>query len=117
MAESELRRSDLAADPLEQFAVWFAEAGDAVETPEAMALATSAANGSPSLRMVLLKRFDERGLVFHTHYTSRKGRELEANPRAADTDSWTVLDDRVPPPGRGCTTRNLFPMEQDAARV
>jgi pyridoxamine 5'-phosphate oxidase len=100
MAESELRRSDLAADPLEQFAVWFAEAGDAVETPEAMALATSAANGSPSLRMVLLKRFDERGLVFHTHYTSRKGRELEANPRAALLFHWSLLGRQVRVEGR-----------------
>ena len=100
MAESELRRSDLAADPLEQFAVWFAEAGDAVETPEAMALSTSAANGSPSLRMVLLKRFDERGLVFHTHYTSRKGRELEANPRAALLFHWSLLGRQVRVEGR-----------------
>jgi len=95
MPERELRRRDLAADPLEQLRVWFAEAGAAVETPEAMALATAAPNGSPSVRMVLLKGFDERGLVFHTHYASRKGRELEANPRAALLFHWSPLGRQV----------------------
>src|SRR5439155_17851497 len=95
MPASELRRGDLAGDPLEQFRVWFAEAGAAVETPEATALATAAPDGSPSVRMVLLKGFDERGLVFHTHYTSRKGRELEANPRAALLFHWPALGRQV----------------------
>jgi len=93
--ESELRRGDLAADPLEQFEVWFAEVGAAVEVPEAMALATATPDGSPSLRMVLLKQFDERGLAFHTHYTSRKGHELEANPRAALLFHWWALGRQV----------------------
>ena len=90
-----LRRSDLAADPLEQFRGWYAEAAAAVETPEAMALATAAPTGSPSVRMVLLKGFDERGLVFFSHYTSRKGRELEANPRAALLFHWAPLGRQV----------------------
>jgi len=97
---AELRRADLAVDPLEQFRAWFAEAGGAVETPEAMALATATADGSPSVRMVLLKGFDERGLVFHTHYTSRKGRELEANPRAALLFHWSLLRRQVRVEGR-----------------
>ncbi|MDX6481343.1 MAG: pyridoxamine 5-phosphate oxidase [Gaiellaceae bacterium] len=100
MTARELRRGDLAADPLEQFAVWFAEAGGAVEAPEAMALATAAPDGSPSVRMVLCKRFDERGLVFHTHYTSRKGCELEANPRAALLFHWAPLGRQVRVEGR-----------------
>jgi pyridoxamine 5'-phosphate oxidase len=95
MPERELRRADIRADPLEQFTIWFAEAGAAVETPEAMAVATATPDGSPSVRMVLLKRFDERGLVFHTHYTSRKGRELEANPRGALLFHWPVLGRQV----------------------
>jgi pyridoxamine 5'-phosphate oxidase len=95
MPERELRRRDLAADPLDQFAAWFAEARVAVETPEAMALATATPDGSPSVRMVLLKQFDERGLVFHTHYTSRKSRELEANPRAALLFHWPALGRQV----------------------
>jgi pyridoxamine 5'-phosphate oxidase len=93
--ETELRRDDLAAEPLEQFRRWYAEAAAMLEVPEAMALATAAPDGSPSLRMVLLKRFDERGLVFHTHYTSRKGRQLEANPRAALLFHWPPLGRQV----------------------
>ena len=98
--ETSLRRSDLAGDPLEQFRVWFAEAGETVEMPEAMALATAAPGGAPSVRMVLLKRFDELGLVFHTHYTSRKGNELEANPRAALLFHWSPLRRQVRVEGR-----------------
>jgi pyridoxamine 5'-phosphate oxidase len=100
MAEIELRRADLAADPLEQFRHWFEEAAAAVEVPEAMAVATATADGAPSLRMVLLKSFDERGLVFFTHYTSRKGRELEANPRAALLLHWSPLGRQVRVEGR-----------------
>ena len=104
--EAELRREYLAGDPLEQFRMWFAEAGAALPVPEAVALATAAPDGAPSVRMVLLKGFDERGLVFFSHYTSRKGRELEANPQAALLFHWSPLGrqvrvegrvDRVPP--------------------
>ena len=63
--------------------------------PEAMALATAAPDGAPSVRMVLLKGFDERGLVFYSHYTSRKGRELEANPQAALLFHWRPLGRQV----------------------
>jgi pyridoxamine 5'-phosphate oxidase len=93
--EVELRRSDLASDPLEQFRRWYAEAGLVLEVPEAMALATAASDGAPSVRMVLLKGVDERGLVFYSHYTSRKGRELEANPQAALLFHWSPLGRQV----------------------
>ena len=93
--EAELRRSDLASDPLEQFRGWFAEASGALEVPEAVALATATPEGAPSARMVLLKGFDERGLVFFSHYTSRKGRELEANPQAALLFHWSPLGRQV----------------------
>lgn len=93
--EAELRRADLAADPLEQFRSWFAEAGAAIEVPEAVALATATPEGAPSARMVLLKGYDERGLVFFSHYTSRKGRELEANPQAALLFHWSPLGRQV----------------------
>jgi len=86
--EAELGQADLAADPLEQFRNWFAEAAVALDVPEAMALATATPGGAPSVRMVLLKGFDDRGLVFYSHYTSRKGRELEANPQAALLFHW-----------------------------
>jgi pyridoxamine 5'-phosphate oxidase len=98
--EDELRRADLASDPLEQFRSWFAEAGAALEVPEAMALATATPGGAPSARMVLLKGFDERGLVFFSHYTSRKGRELEANPQAALLFHWSPLGRQVRVEGR-----------------
>jgi pyridoxamine 5'-phosphate oxidase len=98
--EAELRRADLASDPLEQFRRWFAEAGAAVEVPEAMALATARSDGAPSVRMVLLKGFDERGLVFYSHHTSRKGRELDANPQAALLFHWSALGRQVRVEGR-----------------
>jgi pyridoxamine 5'-phosphate oxidase len=67
---------------------------------EALALATATADGIPSVRMVLLKTADERGLVFFTHYTSRKGRELEANPHAALLFHWDPLGRQVRVEGR-----------------
>ena len=79
----ELRRRDLDPDPLRQFERWYADAATTTRTPERTALATADEHGAPSLRMVLLKSFDERGLVFFTHTTSRKGRELAKNPQAA----------------------------------
>jgi pyridoxamine 5'-phosphate oxidase len=93
--EAELRRADLASDPLEQFKRWFAEAADVLDAPNAMALATATPGGAPSVRMVLLKGFDERGLVFYSHYTSRKGRELESNPQAALLFHWSPLGRQV----------------------
>jgi len=95
-----LRRADLDADPLVQFHRWFDEAGAAVRAPEAGALATATPGGAPSVRMVLLKRFDEEGIVFHTHATSRKGRELESNPRAALLLYWDQLGRQVRVEGR-----------------
>lgn len=91
-----LRRSDLDPDPMKQFALWFAEAlqGQPVD-PNAMTLATVAADGQPSARTVLLKGFDERGFVFFTNYVSRKGRELHRNPRAALHFLWTALERQV----------------------
>ena len=65
-----------------------------------MALATATADGAPSVRMVLLKGFDERGLVFYSHHTSRKGRELEANPQAALLFHWSPLGRQVRVEGR-----------------
>ena len=67
--------SEYSQDPLEQFRAWL--------DTEVVALATSTADGAPSVRMVLLKAVDESGLIFFTSYESRKGRELAENPRAA----------------------------------
>jgi pyridoxamine 5'-phosphate oxidase len=95
-----LRRADLDPDPLVQFRRWFDEAAPVVRMPEAGAIATATAEGAPSVRMVLLKGFDENGIVFHTHATSRKGRELEANPRAALLFYWDPLGRQVRIEGR-----------------
>jgi pyridoxamine 5'-phosphate oxidase len=94
-----LDRDDLLDDPLELFAAWFAAARDAgIAAPEAMALAT--ADGAPSVRMVLLKAFDERGFVLTTNLESRKARELTANPRAALLFHWHELGRQVRIEGR-----------------
>jgi pyridoxamine 5'-phosphate oxidase len=98
--DGELRRADLDADPLVQLQRWFDEAGSAVRMPEAAALATATADGAPSARMVLVKGFDHDGLVFHTHATSRKGREIEENPRAALLLYWDPLGRQVRIEGR-----------------
>jgi pyridoxamine 5'-phosphate oxidase len=109
--EAELRRADLASDPVEQFRHWYAEAADALDVPEAVALATATPAGAPSVRMVLLKGFDERGLVFFSHYTSRKGRELDANPQAALLFHWRPLGRQVRVEGRA---ERIADIESDA---
>ena len=63
--------------------------------PEAVAVATATADGTPSVRMVLCKQADERGLVFFTNYHSRKGLELDANPHAALLFYWEALGRQV----------------------
>jgi pyridoxamine 5'-phosphate oxidase len=90
-----LRRADLDPDPLRQFAAWYTQAADAVDTPEAVVLATATPTGAPSARMVLLKGFDQRGFVFYTNYFSRKGQEIAQNPRAAMLFHWTPLGRQV----------------------
>ena len=84
--------TDLYAEALSTFAELFeeAKAGSELE-PNAMTVATATADGRPSARTVLLKSFDARGFVFYTHLHSRKGRELEANPRAALLFLWRSL--------------------------
>lgn len=83
-------------DPLELFESWLAEARGAEGlNAEALAVATSTPAGEPSVRMVLLKGVDARGFVFFTNYSSRKGGELEQNPRAALLFHWPVLGRQV----------------------
>ncbi len=91
-----LCEQDVDADPLAQFAAWYEEARAAgIRMPEAAAVATANADGVPSVRMVLVKGFDERGFVFFTNYSSRKGSELTANPRAALLFHWDPLGRQV----------------------
>ncbi len=87
---------DLDPDPLKQFERWFAEArAEGLPAPEAMALATATPDGRPSVRMVLLKDAGEQGFDFFTHYESRKGGELAANPHAALLFHWQRLGRQV----------------------
>lgn len=88
-------------DPTTQFDRWFQEAlGGEIFEPNAMALATAAPDGRPSLRMVLLKGFDAAGFVFFTNLESRKGEELRANPHAALLFWWDRLHRQVRIEGR-----------------
>jgi pyridoxamine 5'-phosphate oxidase len=83
-------------NPLDRFQEWFREAEQAgVEVPEAMTLATADAEGAPSARMLLLKSADEAGFVFYSGYASRKGGELDENPRAALVFYWRPLGKQV----------------------
>ncbi|MDX2133993.1 MAG: pyridoxamine 5'-phosphate oxidase [Saprospiraceae bacterium] len=88
-------------NPFQQFTHWFEEALRAhLYEPNAMALATANAQGAPSVRMVLLKGFDESGMVFYTNYESRKGGELDENPQAALLFWWAELERQVRIEGR-----------------
>jgi pyridoxamine 5'-phosphate oxidase len=91
-----LRRADLHSNPLQQFGAWFAAALAAdIREVNAMSLATATPDGKPSVRIVLLKGFDERGFAFFTNYDSEKGREIEANPHAALAFYWAQLERQV----------------------
>jgi pyridoxamine 5'-phosphate oxidase len=90
-----LLESDAAPSPFDQFARWYQEASGAVRVPEAMAVASAAVDGHPSVRMVLMKGWDERGFVFFTQYRSRKAHELDANPQAALLFHWDELGRQV----------------------
>ncbi|MFT4215979.1 MAG: pyridoxamine 5'-phosphate oxidase [Micropruina sp.] len=88
-----LDEAHVATVPLRQFETWFDEAVAAgVGEPNAMTVATVGADGRPSTRIVLMKGFDEAGVVFYTNYRSRKGRELAANPVAALQFHWAELE-------------------------
>ena len=102
----------MAGDPFIQFQHWFTDAQRAgIRLPEAMALATADAQGRPSVRFVLLKGADERGFVFFTNVSSRKGAELHGNPRASLAFYWDVLLKQVRVDGR---VELVAPVEVDA---
>lgn len=89
-----LSETDLAPLWTEQFGRWFDEAAGLTE-PNAVVLATAGPDGTPSARTVLLKAWDERGLVVYTNLASRKGREALANPRASLVFPWVELERQV----------------------
>ena len=91
LAELDEAASD--ADPMRQFAAWLEQAIAArLPEPNAMTLATVGGDGRPSTRIVLVKAYDERGIVWYTNYESRKGRELAAHPVGALQFHWVELE-------------------------
>ena len=91
-----LRRSDLDPNPIKQFANWFTTAIETgIRDVNAMSLATAGQDAKPSVRIVLLKSFDEDGFVFFTNYESEKGKQLETNPYAALGFYWIELDRQI----------------------
>ncbi|MBV2357471.1 pyridoxamine 5'-phosphate oxidase [Streptomyces sp. J2-1] len=99
----------LAAHPMDQFSRWFEDAARAAShgtlyEPNAMVVSTADAAGRPSSRTVLLKRFDSRGFVFYTNYTSRKARELAANPGVSLLFPWHPIARQVVVTGTAART-------------
>ncbi|MBW8485743.1 pyridoxamine 5'-phosphate oxidase [Actinomadura parmotrematis] len=96
-----LREQAVPAEPLTLFAAWFADVAAAdLPEPNAMVLATATADGVPDARTVLLKGYGAAGFEFFTNYTSAKGRELDANPRAALVFPWHAVRRQVRVTGR-----------------
>jgi pyridoxamine 5'-phosphate oxidase len=91
-----LRRDDLPAAPLTLFEMWQRQAiASGLLDPTAMIVATVAADGQPSQRIVLLKQLDERGFVFYTNYNSRKAREIALNPHVSLLFPWHMMERQV----------------------
>ena len=99
--QAELLESNAAKHPLEQFTLWLNQALAAeIPEPNAMTLATVASDLRPSTRIVLIKGYDEQGIVWFTNYDSRKGHELAGNPFAALQFHWVELERVVRIEGR-----------------
>ncbi len=105
--QASLNEHEVMDDPVRQFTQWFEQALKAeVNEPNAMSVATVAANGRPSSRIVLVKQFDERGFTWYTNYDSRKGHDLEDNQYAALLFFWSELERQVRIEGRVERTSN-----------
>lgn len=98
-------------DPARQFDAWVAQAREVELDPTAMALATATRAGRPSVRTVLMKAFDERGVVFYTNYESRKAREMSETGRASLLFYWQSLVRQVRIDG---TVEKVSDAESDA---
>ena len=100
------------ANPFHQFTAWFTEAlSSGIHTPNAMTLATTTPEGTPSARIVLLKGLDAGDFVFYTNYRSRKANELQTNPRASILFFWPELERQLRIEG---LVRVASPQEADA---
>ena len=100
-SEKGLRRDELKAEPVAQFAEWFEQAVELkLNEPNAVTLATVDDKGMPYQRTVLLKVFDEQGFVFFTNYESRKAKQMEANPQISILVPWVEIERQVIIQGR-----------------
>jgi len=96
-----LSRKALEPDPIRQFQHWYEEAiATGIPEPNAMSLATVAADGQPWVRTVLLKLYDEAGFVFFTNYESRKSEQMAEQPKVALLFPWVALARQVQITGR-----------------
>lgn len=96
-----LNRESLAADPFSQFSLWIDQAiSSQIPDPTAMVLATVSDLGIPSQRIVLLKYFNNTGLVFFTNYGSKKARDIEQNPNVSVHFPWHMMERQVRITGR-----------------
>lgn len=92
----ELLEQNISKTPIDQFSAWFEQALlSEVSDPNAMSLATATKDAKPSVRIVLLKGFDEQGFRFFSNYKSRKGEELDENPYASLCFYWPELERQV----------------------
>ncbi len=87
---------DLQSNPVEQFDAWLQQVVETgIKDPTAMVVATVSSEGQPSQRIVLLKKFDQRGFVFFTNYGSRKAQEIEGNARVSLHFPWQFMERQV----------------------
>ncbi len=94
--KSELTEKMARVNPFEQFDVWMTEVLQSVQPePTAMCLSTIGENGYPQSRMVLLKDYDDNGLVFYTNYESQKGRAIIRDSKISLTFFWAILERQV----------------------
>ena len=106
-----LHEDEAGHDPLALFETWLRDAlASEMPEPYAMTLATATPDGRPSARIVLLRNFDARGLVFFTNYQSRKGLELETNPRGALVFYWPEVERQIRVEG---SVGRVSPQESD----
>ncbi|MCP2729621.1 pyridoxamine 5'-phosphate oxidase [Limnofasciculus baicalensis] len=107
-----LSETDALPNPFTQFKIWFDQALSAqLSEPNAMSIATASLDGKPSVRMVLLKDYDERGFAFFTNYNSQKGQQLRENPWGAVAFWWAELERQVRIEGQ---VEQVSPEESDS---
>lgn len=100
-AQAGLSRAELLDNPFQQFEKWFKQVeASGMRMPNAMTVSTISGNGQPTVRMVLLKFFDEKGFVFFTNYESRKAKAIFENPQVALHFPWHDLERQVAITGR-----------------